>query len=143
MSKKNGKPRKIKWVSEKPDPAWSPFKKAEYFLKGKDGLDPEIVVQNSIYAVAVYRHPVENIGAIMHLVVERLDKKPVRQWEDLQRIKNEVVGPEIEACELFPAEGRKLESDKVHLWCLPPNQSFPFGFIDRLSEENEDKETQK
>jgi len=134
MSKNNGKPpkrRKIKWKAEKPDPVWTSFRKARYILDDAE-IMPEIVVQNSIYAVAIYRHLVENIGAIMHLVIERLDKKPIRKWGDLQRIKNEIAGEDIEGCELFPSEKRKLPSDKIHIWCLPPDQMFPFGFIDRI-----------
>ena len=133
----NGKPlkkKKYRWKAEKIDPDWTPFRKSRYVLDDAD-VTPEIVVQNSIYAVAVYRHPVENIGSIMHLAVERLDKKPIRKWEDLQRIKNEVAGNNIEGCELFPSERRKLTSDKIHIWCLPPDQVFPFGFIDRLTED--------
>lgn len=138
MSKSNGKPpkkRRVKWRAEKVDPAWTPFRKARYILDNAE-LSPEIVVQNSIYAVAVYKHPVENIGSIMHLAVERLDKQSIRKWEDLQRIKNEIAGEGVEGCELFPSEKRKLESNKVHLWCLPPDQMFPFGFVDRLKAED-------
>jgi hypothetical protein len=143
MTKKsNGKPkkRKIKWVAEKEDPAWTPFRRSRYFLDDKD-QSPEMVVQNNIYAVAVYRHPVQNIGSIMHLAIARLDKKPVRKWEDLQRIKNMIAGKEVEGCELFPSEKRKLPSDKIHLWCLPPDQMFPFGFIDRIKPEDDDTES--
>jgi len=139
MSKGNGKPpkkKKIRWRAEKSDPTWTPFRKARYILDDKD-LSPEIVVQNSIYVVAVYRHPVENIGSIIHLAVERLDKKPIRKWADLQRIKNEIAGDNIEGCELFPSEKRRLDNNKIHLWCLPPDQVFPFGFVDRLKSEDE------
>lgn len=139
MSKNNGKPKKKKytWRSEKLDPPWTAFRKAQYILDDAD-VTPEIVVQNSIYAVAIYRHLVENIGAIMHLAIERLDKKPIRKWEHLQRIKNEIAGKDVEGCELFPSEKRKLDSNKVHLWCLPPDQMFPFGFIDRIKSESDD-----
>ena len=139
MSK--NKPKRYKSVLQRIDPAWTAFRKARYVLDDKD-LSPEVVLQNSIYAVAVYKHQVENIGSIMHLAVERLDKKPIRKWEDLQRIKNEIAGKDVEGCELLPAEKRRLDNNKIHLWCLPPDQMFPFGFIDRLIE-NEDAPSTK
>lgn len=133
MAKNNEKPkrRKVKWLAHKPDPAWTKFRRAHYYLDDKPD-SPEAVLQNSIYVVAIYKHPVENIGNIMHLVINRVDGKPTRNWEDLQRIKNEIAGEEVEGVELFPSEKRKVDHDKIHLWCLPPNQVFPFGFIDRI-----------
>jgi hypothetical protein len=34
----------------------------------------------------------------------------VHDWRDLQRIKNQLVGPECEAVELYPAESRKVDT---------------------------------
>jgi hypothetical protein len=51
----------------------------------------------------------------------------------LQRIENDIVGPEVKACELYPAESWMVDTaNQYHLWCLPPGQSFPFGFDRRL-----------
>jgi hypothetical protein len=48
----------------------------------------------------------------------------------LQQIKNELIGPEHEALELFPAESRLINiSNEFHLWAHPTSgYRFPFGF---------------
>jgi hypothetical protein len=40
----------------------------------------------------------------------RLDGQAIHDWRELQRIKNEIVGDEIEAVELYPAESRLLDT---------------------------------
>ncbi len=68
-----------------------------------------------------------------HLSIKRRDKKTVRCWRDLQRIKNELVAPEREACELYPAESRLVDTaNQYHLFVLPAGMRFPFGYQDRL-----------
>lgn len=73
-----------------------------------------------------------NDGAVIYLSIKRLDQQPIRNWRDLQRIKNELVGPENEAVEMFPAESRLLDTaNQYHLWvCSDPTFCLPFGFND-------------
>src|SRR3954462_15150794 len=50
------------------------------------------------------------------LSIKRVDQKPVHDWRHLQQIKNEVCGPEREACELYPKESRVADSsNQYHL----------------------------
>lgn len=66
---------------------------------------------------------------MMHLSIKRLDKEPIHDWRDLQRIKNEIAGPESEAVEIYPAESRLVDTaNQYHLWCFPPGMKIPFGF---------------
>lgn len=66
---------------------------------------------------------------LIHLSIKRLDKEAVHDWRDFQRIKNEIVGPEAEGVELYPAESRLVDTaNQYHIWCLPPGHVFPFGF---------------
>lgn len=68
-----------------------------------------------------------------HLSIKRFDKAAVRDWRDFQRIKNDVLGPEWEAAELYPAESRLVDAaNQYHLWCAPPGRIFPFGFRERV-----------
>lgn len=98
------------------------------------------VFQNDLYEVAVYRDepaPGPNgirLPALVHLSVKRRDKAPVHDWRHLQRIKNELLGPEHEAVELYPAESRLVDAaNQYHLWAFDePTFRFPFGFGDRL-----------
>jgi len=69
---------------------------------------------------------------IAHLIINRNDKKTTRSWADLQRIKNELLGPMAEAIELFPAEWRRMSdiSDRqTHLWALSPGATLPLGLV--------------
>jgi len=47
-----------------------------------------------------------------------------------QQIKNEIIGPEYEATELYPAESRLVDSsEEYHLWVrTSPYHRFPVGF---------------
>lgn len=69
----------------------------------------------------------------VHLSIKRNDRKPIRDWRIMQRIKNEVVGQEREAYEAYPAESMLIdESNQYHLWVLPKGSVLPFGFADRM-----------
>ncbi|MGH9427340.1 MAG: DUF7694 domain-containing protein [Terriglobia bacterium] len=68
-----------------------------------------------------------------HLSVKRNDRSPLRDWRELQRIKNEVCGLEREAVEIFPAESRLVDtSNQYFLFVLDSGKSFPLGFQERL-----------
>lgn len=74
--------------------------------------------------------------AITWVSIKRHDRKAIRDWRVFQAIKNDVLGPEVEAVELFPAESRLADSvNQYHLWALPEGQSFPFGFESRFVSE--------
>ena len=66
----------------------------------------------------------------VHLSITRHDGKPGSAWDDLQRIKNEVVGSACEGVELYPAEGRRLGGgNTAHLWVTAdPTARFHIGY---------------
>jgi hypothetical protein len=67
-----------------------------------------------------------------HLSVKRFDEQPIHSWQVLQSIKNELVGPEREAVELFPSESRLVDTANIyHLWVLAEGERFNFGFEQR------------
>lgn len=80
--------------------------------------------------VAVRRHPIGNGHDFVHLSCHRLDRKPIRDWRIMQQIKDEILGPECEAVELFPAQSRLVDTaNEFHLWgCSDPAFRYPFGF---------------
>ena len=91
-----------------------------------DGHDRSQVYLNSRYQVSVESSLVSDGegGAIemVHLSIKRLDQQPVRDWRDMQKIKNELVGPECEGIELFPAESRCVDTaNQYHIWCVRSN----------------------
>jgi hypothetical protein len=87
------------------------------------------VYQNDLYRVEVKLAP-----PFIHLDIRRRDGKTCNEWQDFQRIKNELVGPEHEALQLFPAESRLVDTgNEYHLWVCPKAQArFQFGFKDRF-----------
>lgn len=74
------------------------------------------------------------LGAIVHLSIKRLDKAPVHDWRDIQAIKNELVGPENEGMELYPAESRLTDcAPQYHIWVFAdPSLRIPIGWTKRL-----------
>jgi hypothetical protein len=71
--------------------------------------------------------------AMWHLSIKRHDRYPIFNWRDIQTLKNELIGPENEAVQLFPAESRLVDgANQYHLFCLKnPEIRFPFGFRER------------
>ena len=95
----------------------------------------EALYVNNRYQVAVRRlPPCDGWPPLIHLSIKRLDRAAIHDWRDLQRIKNELVGPEHEAVELYPAESRLTDtSNQYHLWCsADPTFRYPFGWHERL-----------
>jgi hypothetical protein len=130
---------KINWDKVK----WTEFEEASYeglseaYLKYKQEMGAR-VFKNSIYQVEVshQQHP-PPFGHVVYLSIKTRDKQPRHDWRELQRIKNELVGEEVEAVELYPAESRLVDtSNQYHLYCFPElqfeSQKFPFGYVERL-----------
>jgi hypothetical protein len=83
---------------------------------------------NDLYQVQVRQHDDQGL---MHLNIRRRDgAHDIRDWRHFQRIKNEILGPEAEAVELYPAESRLQDtSNKFHLWGYRSDTwRFPVGF---------------
>ena len=123
--------------SEQP---WTPFELAvpaddTPILEDRIGK-PKAIYLNSRYTVFVYE---ANTGPewppMIHLSIKRNDKEVIRDWRELQRIKNELVGPENEGIELFPAESRLVDTaNQYHLFVLVnKDRRFPFGWETRLT----------
>jgi hypothetical protein len=68
---------------------------------------------------------------ITHLSIHRTDRGPARDWRDFQAIKNQLVGPECEGVELYPAEERLVDSaSEFHVWVFnDPTFRVPVGFF--------------
>lgn len=112
------------------------------YFKAAHGLDIpegtfEVVSGNrrwTVWGNGTYSCTVEEDldGGMSYISLKREDRQPVRDWRHLQSIKNEVVGPEREAFELFPAESRLMDtSNQYHLWVLPAGERMPIGTDDR------------
>lgn len=79
-----------------------------------DGSDPYYPVQTQ---VTVRDTP---FGRVRHLTIDRLDGEDGISWDDLQRAKNEMLGPEVCCVEFYPPAGRVVnEINRRHLWECP------------------------
>ncbi len=73
-------------------------------------------------------------NAFVVIGISRCDETCVRDWRDLQYAKNDIVGAEWEAVELFPAESRKVDpSNRFYLSCFPPGTFMRVG-LDMMGE---------
>lgn len=92
---------------------------------------------NDLYQVEVRM----NLSArSAHINIRRRDGGPIlRDWRHFQWIKNQLVGEECEAVELYPAESRLTdEANKYHLYAvLDPTFRFPFGSTKRAVDYSE------
>ena len=105
---------------------WQPLRRAQV---DRDEIE---IWENDRYQVQVTMVRAD-IGFV-RLSIRRRDGGPIlRDWRDFQNIKNELLGAECEAAELYPAESRKVDrSNKFHLWgWRTPLMRFPFGFTER------------
>lgn len=115
-----------------PAPGWTPFARVTALRApgaASTPVPPGVAVfRNSRYLITVRGlAPAAPFGRGVHLSIKRHDRGPVHDWRDLQRIKNEILGPDVEAVELYPAEVRKVDgANQYHLWAFP-GYRFPFG----------------
>jgi hypothetical protein len=72
------------------------------------------------------------LGKYIHLSIKDHGRTARRDFRDFQRIKNELVGPEYEAIEIYPAESRLIDgSNQFHIWVFE-TWRIPIGFTSRL-----------
>jgi hypothetical protein len=71
---------------------------------------------------------------LTHLSIRTTDNSVVRDWRELQYIKNELVGEENEGFELFPRESRLVDTaNQFHLWVFQnTDNGLPIGWNERI-----------
>ena len=105
---------------------WTPFQRVSGQVVDPDGV-VGYLCENNCYQVIVREVPDTPLGPMLHLTIRNQDGSNRRDWREFQRIKNELVGPEAEAVELYPAESRLVDTaNHYHLWVFPEYR-FPFG----------------
>ena len=125
------------------NPEWTPFVQVGVNLPdgglafASEELDFDCCFKNSKYMVFVRVHhddgQEKSLDHALHLSLKRLDKAPVHDWRDLQRIKNEICGDEREGFEIYPAESRLVDTaNQYHLWILPKGEKIHVGFQTRM-----------
>lgn len=83
--------------------------------------------KNNRYAVLIADHETA-MGPVKQAMIRRHDGEPIRSWADMQRIKNELFGPEALGIEVFPPSSKLVDRAMMyHLWILPTGFQLPFG----------------
>lgn len=99
--------------------------------------------RNELYQVQVRTFICEEWGGVemKHLNIRRIDGAAVFDWRHRQLIKNQLLGEECEAVEIYPAESRLNDtSNKYHIWGFTdPTIRLPFGMQKRDVQPNEVK----
>jgi len=125
------------------EPRWTPFEIATSDPAASEMCDDVWI--NSRYIV--YRRRIyseDKRTFLVHLSIKRIDREVIHDWRDLQRIKNELAGPEWEGVELYPAESRLVDTaNQYHLWCFPFHLDFGFNQGRLVSEARYDKSQQR
>jgi hypothetical protein len=81
---------------------------------------------NDFYIVQAYDVATE-LGAMHHLAIRAVNGSEP-PWRDLQRIKNELVGEEREAVQVYPKTSDVTDvAPMYHLFVLPEAWPIPFG----------------
>jgi hypothetical protein len=95
--------------------SWRPFQVQQV----SDDKGGGVLFHNNRYHVIVYkyRNPQEGGPDIIHLSIRDNERSAKHDWRDLQRIKNEIVGPEAELVEVYPRESQLVDyANQYHLW---------------------------
>lgn len=74
-----------------------------------------------------------NLDFVYEIGITRHDKEPIHDWRHFQKIKNDILGEEFEAVELYPKESRLLDTANTYwMYALPEGFGFPFGEQQRI-----------
>ena len=99
-------------------------------LPGVELPENQAIWMNDAYQVhvTVFQPTNGEGGELVHMSIKRRDKLALHDWRDLQWIKNQIVGPEEEAFEIYPPESQLVDtSNQYHLWCIR-GFHMPIGF---------------
>jgi len=124
-------------------PTWDKFQSA-YALR--NGVEVKLEEHTSLWRNKFYTvekkllQPELGEAGAMWLSVKHNDRRAIRDWRHLQRIKNELAGAEREGIDIFPPESQLVDTaNQYHIWVLPEGQSTPFTWRQgRLVADNSD-----
>jgi len=116
---------------------WDAFR--EVHPVGGDGEllpreDGETYWRNAFYLVMRKElEPERGLDGAVRLSMRREDGKAIREWKHIQRVKNEIVGPEREAVEIFPPQSMVTDmSHEHHLFVVPVGVASVFLYEHKM-----------
>lgn len=77
--------------------------------------------RNNRYMVMIDDFKLTTHGGAVCAMVQAIDAMPIpNHWAEMQRIKNEIFGPETVAVEYYPAESKLINDHNIYwLWIFP------------------------
>lgn len=118
---------------------WTPLK---YGRTIQDGTTMTEIFSNATHTVMMT--PLKfatDINGWVHLSIRRNDRAAESDWRIMQRIKNELVGQEREAVQIFPCNSRIVdEANQYHLWVAPVGNVFDLGYMGAIVVDEKDVE---
>lgn len=108
-------------------PAYLPPEMLALAMGGKKSGEVKVYMNDRYQAfVRTYADLDGSDYKVCHISVKQRDKGSLHDWRDFQRIKNDLLGPEGEAAELYPAESRLMDtSNQYHLWAFLDPEGKP------------------
>jgi len=100
-------------------------------LEGRPFVPPGMTraFRNNRYTVMIYdNYPTDKSPATLALIQNHFDAPIVNHWRELQRIKNEIFGPQVTAVEYYPAESELIDDNNIY-WLVV----FEDGVLPKLS----------
>lgn len=85
----------------------------------------------SVWVNNIYQVNIEYMqGGRAHLIIRRQDRQAIHNWQHFYEIKNQLLGPECEAVEVYPKDSHLIdEKHQYHLWGFrSPKDTFGIGF---------------
>lgn len=125
--------RSVHW--ETPSRAWQPMiRNPDYHELHPTYRLPEEFWENNVYHANCVRFETDwpmGGGPWAIIGITANNQTALHDWRDFQRIKNDIVGPDWEGVELYPAESRLVDpSNRFYLWCVPKGV-LRFGYDHR------------
>jgi hypothetical protein len=101
-------------------------------LRALDEVRRREIFANSQYKVIRNKVPATaECTALIHFWIYRIDGRPVgsERYDDFMRIRDELVGPDHEAVEIYPRRSNEVNTGHAyHLWVLADAEHrFPLG----------------
>ena len=102
------------------DDGWEPLRERPVDIekaKQLDALHPFTVIKRSLWRNREWSCVLWEGEHHLHIGIEHISQIPRHDWLAFQQIKNQLVGPDQEMVELYPAESRMVNCvNMYHLW---------------------------
>jgi len=85
---------------------------------------PDKVFQNNKYIVQCFLGRTKLGIPVTKAMIRRSDAQPLRSWQEMQRIKNEVFGEEAEAFEMYPKVSELTDVANLYwMWVIDSSRT--------------------